>query len=84
MTEIGGWVDRFDAKGHLMWSIRTPTSYPSDAQLLANGDVLVAGFDTPGHVYVLTQQGKVAWEYGPPPALEPSIGRRWRCRFPTT
>ena len=65
VTEIGGWVDRFDAKGHLIWSIRTPTSYPSDAQLLANGDVLVAGFDTPGHVYVLTQQGKVAWEYGP-------------------
>jgi hypothetical protein len=65
VTEIGGWVDRFNARGHLMWSIHTPTSYPSDAQLLANGDVLVAGFDTPGHVYILTKQGNVVWQYGP-------------------
>ena len=48
VTEIGGWVDRFTASGKLMWSIKTPTNYPSDAQLLANGDVLVAGFNSPG------------------------------------
>ncbi len=65
ITEIGGWVDRLDRRGHLMWSIRTPTGYPSDAQLLPNGDVLVAGFDTPGHIYVITPKGRVTWTYGP-------------------
>ena len=48
MTEIGGWIDRFSATGRLVWSIKSPTDYPSDAQLLPNGDVLVAGFNTPG------------------------------------
>jgi hypothetical protein len=66
VTEIGGWVDRFDRRGKLQWTIRTPTSYPSDAQLLPNGDVLVAGFDDPGQIYVLTRRGKVVWRYGPP------------------
>jgi hypothetical protein len=65
VTEIGGWIDRFDRHGHLRWTIHTPTSYPSDAQLLRNGDVLVAGFDTPGHIYVLTPRGRVVWTYGP-------------------
>ena len=65
ITEIGGWVDRLDRRGHLLWSIRTPTGYPSDAQLLPNGDVLVAGFDTPGHIYVITPKGHVTWTYGP-------------------
>ncbi len=65
VTEIGGWIDRFDRRGHLRWTIQTPTSYPSDAQLLPDGNVLVAGFDDPGHIYVLTQKGKVIWSYGP-------------------
>jgi hypothetical protein len=65
VTEIGGWVDRLDRRGRLRWTIRTPTSYPSDAQLLSNGDVLVAGFDDPGHIYELAPSGKVVWEYGP-------------------
>jgi hypothetical protein len=77
VTEIGGWVDRIDRHGHLVWSIRTPTSYPSDAQLLSNGNVLVAGFDTPGHIYELTPKGQVLWTYGPasgPGALDkPSL-----------
>jgi hypothetical protein len=77
VTEIGGWVDRIDRHGRLVWSIQTPTSYPSDAQLLANGDVLVAGYDSPGHIYVLTPKGKVVWTYGPasgPGALDqPSL-----------
>src|SRR5438128_247028 len=33
VTEIGGWVDRIDAGGRLVYSVRTPTTYPSDAQL---------------------------------------------------
>ena len=65
VTEIGGWVDRFSASGQLMYSIRTPTTYPSDAQLLPDGNVLVAGFNTPGRVDILTPSGQVTWTYGP-------------------
>ena len=31
-----------------VYTVRTPTTYPSDAQLLPNGDILVAGFNMPG------------------------------------
>jgi hypothetical protein len=65
VTEIGGWVDRFDRHGHLRWSIRTPTNYPSDAQLLPNGTVLVAGFNTPGRIDILTRKGRAVWSYHP-------------------
>ena len=83
ITEIGGWVDRLDRRGHLMRSIQTPTGYPSDAQPPPNGDVLVAGFDTPGHIYVITPKGRVTWTYGPGsgsgaldrPSLAVPIGR---------
>jgi hypothetical protein len=65
VTEIGGWIDRFDRSGKLMWSIRSPTDYPSDAQLLANGDVLVAGFNTPGRIDIIKPNGQIVWTYGP-------------------
>lgn len=65
VTEIGGWVDRISKNGRLLWTIRTPTSYPSDAQLLRNGNVLVAGFNTPGRVDELTPRGRVVWTYAP-------------------
>jgi hypothetical protein len=81
VTEIGGWVDRLDARGRLVYSVRTPTSYPSDAQLLPNGNVLVAGFDTPGRVDVITPRGRVVWTYAPSSgsgALDrPSLAVRW-------
>ncbi len=81
VTEIGGWVDRLDARGRLVFSVRTPTSYPSDAQLLPDGNVLVAGFDTPGRVDEITPQGTIVWTYGPssgPGALDrPSLAVRW-------
>jgi hypothetical protein len=77
VTEIGGWIDRFDRHGRVKWSIRAPTSYPSDAQLLPNGDVLVAGFNTPGRVDILNPKGRVVWSYHPasgPGALDrPSL-----------
>ena len=65
VTEIGGWVDRISKSGRLLWTIRTPTSYPSDAQLLPNGNVLVAGFNTPGRVDEITPSGRVVWTYAP-------------------
>ena len=81
VTEIGGWVDRFDARGRLVFAVRTPTSYPSDAQLLPNGHVLVAGFNSPGRIDEITPAGRVVWTYGPasgPGALDrPSLAVRW-------
>lgn len=65
VTEIGGWVDRISASGRLVWTIRTPTTYPSDAQLLPNGNVLVAGFNNPGRVDEITPSGRVVWTYEP-------------------
>ncbi len=81
VTEIGGWVDRINASGHLVYALRTPTTYPSDAQLLPNGDILVAGFNTPGRVDELTPTGRIVWTYDPPSgpgALDrPSLAVRW-------
>ena len=81
VTEIGGWVDRLSRSGHLLYSLRTPTTYPSDAQLLPNGNILVAGFNTPGRVDELTPTGHVVWTYGPtsgPGELDrPSLAVRW-------
>jgi Kelch motif protein len=81
VTEIGGWVDRLDARGRLVYAVRTPTTYPSDAQLLPSGNVLVAGFDTPGRVDEITPKGRIVWTYGPvsgPGALDrPSLAVRW-------
>jgi hypothetical protein len=77
VTEIGGWVDRFDRRGRLLWSITTPTTYPSDAQLLASGNVLVAGYNAPGRIDIITPHGHIVWTYDPssgPAALaQPSL-----------
>jgi Kelch motif len=80
VTEIGGWVDRISASGKLVYTVRTPTTYPSDAQLLPDGDILVAGFDTPGRVDEITPTGRVVWTYQPTGrwALDrPSLAVRW-------
>ncbi len=81
ITEIGGWIDRLDRNGNLVYTVRTPTSYPSDAQLLPDGRLLVAGFDTPGRVDILSRSGAVEWTYGPasgPGSLDrPSLAVRW-------
>ena len=81
ITEIGGWIDRLDRNGNLVYTVRTPTAYPSDAQLLPGGRLLVAGFDTPGRVDILSRSGAVVWTYGPasgPGSLDrPSLAVRW-------
>jgi hypothetical protein len=64
VTEIGGWIDRLDRTGRLVWSVRSPVSYPSDAQLLPDGRILVCGFTTPGRVVELTRSGTVVWSFG--------------------
>jgi outer membrane protein assembly factor BamB len=64
VTEIGGWVDRLDGSGRLVWSVRTPFPYPSDAQLLPSGRILVCAFTTPGRVVEMTRSGRVVWSFG--------------------
>jgi len=81
VTEIGGWIDRLDARGRLVWSIRSPVSYPSDAQLLPNGRILVAGFTVPGRIVELTRSGRVTWSFGassgPDMLAKPSLAVRF-------
>jgi outer membrane protein assembly factor BamB len=64
VTEIGGWIDRLDAHGRLVWSVRSPVAYPSDAQLLPNGRILLTSFTTPGRIVELTRDGRVTWSFG--------------------
>jgi outer membrane protein assembly factor BamB len=81
VTEIGGWIDRLDARGHLVWSVRSPVYYPSDAQLLPNGRILVASFTVPGRIVELTRTGTVTWSFGdqsgPNMLNKPSLAVRW-------
>jgi outer membrane protein assembly factor BamB len=80
VTEIGGWVDRISKSGRLVYSVRTPTTYPSDAQLLPNGNILVAGFNTPGRVDEITPTGKIVWTFAPTGTWSldrPSLAVRW-------
>ena len=80
VTEIGGWIDRIGASGRVLYTVRTPTSYPSDAQLLQNGNILVAGFNTPGRVDEITPRGKIVWTWQPTGKWtlnRPSLAVRW-------
>ena len=81
VTEIGGWIDRLSASGRLLWSVRSPVSYPSDAQLLPNGEILVASFESPGKIVELTHTGQVTWSFGaasgPDMLDKPSLAVRW-------
>jgi hypothetical protein len=65
VTEIGGsWVDRINPAGHLVWSVHlSGIHYPSDAQLLANGNILVVDYHSPGAVEEVRTDGTVVWKY---------------------
>lgn len=65
ITEINGsWVDRIDPAGHLVWSVHLAgIHYPSDAQLLTNGDILVVDYHSPGAVEELRTDGTIVWKY---------------------
>ena len=64
VTEIGGWIDRLAPNGQVVWAVRSPIDYPSDAQLLPSGRILVAGFTSPGKIVELTRSGHVVWSFG--------------------
>jgi len=81
VTEIGGWIDRLAADGRLLWSIRSPVSYPSDAQLLPGGRVLVSSFTDPGRIVIVDRSGRIDWSFGaqsgPNRLAKPSLAVRW-------
>jgi outer membrane protein assembly factor BamB len=81
VTEIGGWIDRLAQSGRLLWSIRSPVPYPSDAQLLPNGRVLVSSFTIPGRIVILDRRGAITWSFGsergPHRLAKPSLAIRW-------
>ena len=81
VTEIGGWIDRLDRNGRLVWSVRSPVGYPSDAQLLPNGHVLLSSFTVPGKIVEMTTSGTVTWSFGdssgPNFLNKPSLAVRW-------
>ena len=81
VTEISGWIDRLSPSGALEWSVRSPVAYPSDAQLLANGRIIVSSFTVPGKIVELTRSGRVTWSFGaasgPTMLNKPSLAEVW-------
>ncbi len=67
VTEIrGSRVVRLAADGHVIFDIHVPVTYPSDAQLDANGNVVVADFSTHGQVVAVNPTtGALVWRYAP-------------------
>lgn len=64
ITEIhGSHVVRLSATGKVLFDIHVPVAYPSDAQLDAQGNVLVVDYSNPGAVLKLTPKGRVLWRY---------------------
>lgn len=66
ITEINGSrVVRLTASGRVVFDIQVPLHYPSDAQRLASGDVLVVDYNRPGAVIEVRPNGHVVWRYAP-------------------
>ncbi len=66
VTEIrGSHAVRLDARGRVVFDVHLPTAYPSDAQLLPNGNILAVDYSNPGAVVEITPRGHLAWRYGP-------------------
>jgi hypothetical protein len=67
VTEIlGSWVSEIGWDGALYWTARAPgIHYPSDAQMLPDGHILLVDYVRPGQILIMTQQGKTVWRYAP-------------------
>lgn len=67
ITEIyGARLVRLSKDGKVLFDIHVPLHYPSDAQLLPNGDVLVVDYFTPGSLIVINPKtGKLVYRYAP-------------------
>lgn len=58
-----GYIDRIAPDGRLRDSFQTQTIYPSDANLMPDGNILVVGYTDPGVVDIYSPQGKLLWHY---------------------
>lgn len=58
-----GFIDKISPKGKLLWSFRSQTIYPSDANQMPDGNILVVGYTNPGVVDIYSPQGKLLWHY---------------------
>ncbi len=67
VTEIAGnWVSEMSWDGSLLWSVRAPgIHYASDAQMLADGNILLVDYWRPGQVLIMNREGKTVWRYAP-------------------
>ena len=65
VTEIGGsYADMLNSSGHLLYSVHFPNiNYPSDTQLLPNGNLLVVDYSDPGRIEEISPKGKILWDY---------------------
>lgn len=79
VTEIGGsYADRLDKNGRVVYTTHLrDLGYPSDTQLLPDGNLLVADYETPGRIEEVTPKGDVVWDYhvmsGPGELANPSL-----------
>jgi len=67
VTEINGdWVDAINLRGHVYWSAHPPgVAYPSDANEISPGRLLVADYSTPGQIVIFNRAGKLLWRFAP-------------------
>lgn len=56
-------LQEFDAQWNPVFSLTLPLKYPSDPQLMHDGNFLVAEYQHPGKIIEITHGGQVVWEF---------------------
>jgi outer membrane protein assembly factor BamB len=67
VTEISGsWISEVGWDGTVSWTTRAPgIHYPSDAQMLPDGNILLVDYSRPGQILIMSKEGKAVWRYAP-------------------
>ena len=67
VTQINGQdAVRLNAQGQVLYTVRFPGfAYPSDANYTPSGNIIVADYQTPGKVLIISPKGRIVWQYGP-------------------
>ena len=78
ISEIhGSWVSEYTPRGHLVWTVHLPITYPSDPQQIGPDAYLVADYENPGAVVEFDRRGRIDFRDQPasgPGALDhPSL-----------
>jgi hypothetical protein len=81
ISEIhGSWVSEYTPRGHLVWTVHLPITYPSDPQQIGPDAYLVADYARPGGLYEFTHTGHILWRYrfgsGPRMLDHPSLAEQ--------